>query len=586
VFDNTITVFAIASDGELVPVACGGECATGASPTSIAVEPAGRFAYVANSDSDTVSMYQITDTGALTPLACVVPNCANTGDAPKALTIDPSGRFVYVVNTGANSVTAFSINAKGVLTPIGAAVPTGNTPVALAIDPFGQYGYVVSSIDKTVTAYRITQSGAKAGALTQVGAPQDADGPLTVTVDPTGQFVYVANETPNTVNRYRIDHVTGELHPLGAVSTRSNPTAIVMGAVGTSPVAVTPKYAYVTNQLDDTVSAFAIDPDTGGLAPVPNSPFQTGGVPEAVAIHPTGTSAYVANRSGVSFNISSFQVDPADGSLVNQNVYQASATAIAVEPSGRFAYTTNDARDEANIYSIDQASGVLTRRTPELDFNNPDVNPFRIVIEPTGRFGYVTPGPTLVPATPGVTAVGGLGSSSLTQGSTFPAGDLPVAGAIHPNGRFAYVANYNSNDVTIFPIDLTSVIGSFKTALGTVAAGLHPNHIAMEPTGRFAYVANYGADSVTAYQIGQAGPSEGMLTPIRGTVADSSFVTGTDPWSLDVEPSGRFLYVVNEGDDTVTIFAISPSDGALSQVGSPVATGNFPHGIAILSLWQ
>jgi 6-phosphogluconolactonase (cycloisomerase 2 family) len=77
-----------------------------------------------------------------------------------------------------------------------------------------------------------------------------------------------------------------------------------------------------------------------------------------------------------------------------------------------------------------------------------------------------------------------------------------------------------------------------------------------------------------------------MLTPIRGTVADSSFVTGTDPWSLDVEPSGRFLYVVNEGDDTVTIFAISPSDGALSQVGSPVATGNFPHGIAILSLWQ
>ena len=61
-----------------------------------------RFVYVANSDSDDVSMYTAdAATGALTEIAPAV----SAGDSPRDLTVDPTGRFVYVAESAGGGTT-------------------------------------------------------------------------------------------------------------------------------------------------------------------------------------------------------------------------------------------------------------------------------------------------------------------------------------------------------------------------------------------------------------------------------------------------------------------------------------------------
>ncbi len=92
------------------------------------VDPAGRFAYVANLGSDvsdevTISMFTIdAGTGILTS---TTPATVPTGFLPQGIAIDPSGKFVYTANSDDNTVSMFTINSStGVLTP--------TTPAAVA----------------------------------------------------------------------------------------------------------------------------------------------------------------------------------------------------------------------------------------------------------------------------------------------------------------------------------------------------------------------------------------------------------------------------------------------------------------------
>lgn len=122
--DNTVAMYTVDScSGSLTPstpatVATGGN-SFGAE--SMAVDPGGRFAYVANlisnaADLATISMYTVNPaTGILTP---TTPATVSTGYFPQGIGIDPSGKFVYTANNDDNTVSMFTINpSSGVLMP-------------------------------------------------------------------------------------------------------------------------------------------------------------------------------------------------------------------------------------------------------------------------------------------------------------------------------------------------------------------------------------------------------------------------------------------------------------------------------------
>jgi hypothetical protein len=95
----------------------------------------------------------------------------------------------------------------------------------------------------------------------------------------------------------------------GAMPTLSSFTQTGRGHRGQSGTA---HYLYVTNQFDDNVSAYTIDPN-GALTPAEGSPFKAGSGATGVSIDPIGRFAYVTN--GGSDNVSVYAIDAGSGAL-------------------------------------------------------------------------------------------------------------------------------------------------------------------------------------------------------------------------------------------------------------------------------
>ena len=135
--------------------------------------------------------------------------------------VHPTGRFGYVVNLGSNSISAFVIDqGSGALNPTpGSPFATGTLPLWPTLDPSGKFLYASNEKSNDITAYKIDL---QSGALTPVpGSPFAANfsslpgiRPREVTVDPTQEFLYLVNRKSDTISAYRITMETGALTPV------------------------------------------------------------------------------------------------------------------------------------------------------------------------------------------------------------------------------------------------------------------------------------------------------------------------------------------------------------------------------------
>src|SRR5437763_2084887 len=129
---GAVSSFTIASSGNLLPISShvndGGTAACW-----IALEPiTGRFAYVANNLSASISSYTVGNNGIVTLLNGV----AASGSGPNDLAVASEGNnsWLYVVDAGTGTVGAFHINGDGSLTAItgGSGLPAGRSAQGLA----------------------------------------------------------------------------------------------------------------------------------------------------------------------------------------------------------------------------------------------------------------------------------------------------------------------------------------------------------------------------------------------------------------------------------------------------------------------
>jgi probable HAF family extracellular repeat protein len=293
-----------AATGTLTPME-GSPFHTGKSgPTSVAVDPAGRFLYVTNQnawDNDVAGFSMDRATGKLTPVpGSPFADCSG----PSSIAIDPSGRFAYVSNLGSNSVSAFTIDEhSGRLKPVSnSPYPAGSSPSSVTVDPLGEFVYVTNEVSGNVSGYMITPA---TGALTPIaGSPFPAgNSPISVAVDPNERFVYVANEGSDDISGYSINPTTGALTTLqtspyaagggGVHSVTVDPTGGFVYLAGSGGV-----FAYTMNQNSEDFGGGTFPPMDlyGQLTPVAGSPFG-GGTPNFVAVDYTGKFIYTANKS-------------------------------------------------------------------------------------------------------------------------------------------------------------------------------------------------------------------------------------------------------------------------------------------------
>ncbi len=278
---DNVSAYVINTESGALTQVQGQPFAAGSYPWQVAIDPTGKFAYVANagvSSSGNVSAYTINaSSGALTQ---VKGSPFAAGTSPSGVAIDPTGKFAYVPNSGDNDVSAYTINASsGALTQLkGSPFAAGYQPRKVAIN--GTFVYVTNFDSNNVSAYAIN---AKSGALTQVpGSPFEAGtNPIGVAIDPTGAFLYVTNHGSNNISAYAVNPSSGALTQVQGspfAAGRPLPTAVAIDSTG--------EFAYVADIgcCRGRVSAFAINASSGALTKVKGSPFKAGSNPFDVVV--------------------------------------------------------------------------------------------------------------------------------------------------------------------------------------------------------------------------------------------------------------------------------------------------------------
>ena len=190
--------------GALTPVP-GSPFAAGSQPLDVSTDGFGRFLYVANNLSNSISAFSINrSNGALTPIA---GSPFSMGSFLSRVEADPLGRFLYAMD--GQRVFVLSIGATGALTPAaGSPLALNPGPSALAADPSGQFLLVTQSTrfigqSDTVASYRVNGNGS----LNLVGSPVslgEGVSPSAVAVDPGGQWVYVANQFGKSASGFSV----------------------------------------------------------------------------------------------------------------------------------------------------------------------------------------------------------------------------------------------------------------------------------------------------------------------------------------------------------------------------------------------
>ena len=231
----------------------------GLNPNSVAINPAGTFAYVTNQNSGNVSKIDLaTD---------AVVKTINVGTTPMGVAINPAGTFGYVVNYGLSSVSKINLATDVVTTPI----TVGSGPQGLAINPAGTFAYVSNRFSGTVS---------KIDLATNVSSPITVgSSPLRVVINPAGTFAYVTNSGSSTVSK--IDLATDAV--VATFKTETSPTSVAINPAGT--------FAYVTHYASGIVSKINLATFTWSGAIT----IESGSV--GVAFNPAGTFAYVTNMS-------------------------------------------------------------------------------------------------------------------------------------------------------------------------------------------------------------------------------------------------------------------------------------------------
>lgn len=300
-------------------------------PTFLAVHPSQKYLYAVNEIGEyegkpagAVSAFFIHADGSLAP----INTQSSVGRGPCHIIIDRAGKNALVANYGSGSAAVLPINTDGSLEPASAFVQhAGNGADAsrqegphahsTTLSPDERYAYVADlGLDKLMT-YRFDASK---GALEANVPPHTAlhagAGPRHFTFHPNGRWAYVINELDNTVVAY--DYSAGT----GALSVKQTISTLPAGWSGTSYCAdihISPngKFLYGSNRGHDSIAIFAIA-RTGGLLSLVGHQGEDIVWPRNFAIDAAGRFLYVANQN--SDSIVAFEMNANTGALTPTDV--------------------------------------------------------------------------------------------------------------------------------------------------------------------------------------------------------------------------------------------------------------------------
>lgn len=297
---------------------------------------------------------------------------------PSFLALHPNGKFMYAVGElgdfqgrKSGAVSAFAITPQnGDLKLLNQQPSGGYGPCHVVIHPDSQHVLVAnySSGSAAVLPIRLDgQLGEPTAVVQHEGTgpdPQRQQGPHAhaVQLDQAGRFAFVADLGLDKILVYRFGRDTGTITP------NEPPAAKLAPGAGPRHLAFHPngRLAYVINELDSTVTAFAYHAESGtlqnlhSLSTLPTG-FAEPNTTAEIRVHPTGRFLYGSNRGHDS--IAAFTVEPQTGRLTaigHQSSGGRTPRNFNIDPTGRWLVAANQASDTLVVLKIDPATGSLS----------------------------------------------------------------------------------------------------------------------------------------------------------------------------------------------------------------------------------
>jgi 6-phosphogluconolactonase (cycloisomerase 2 family) len=123
----------------------------------------------------------------------------------------------------------------------------------------------------------------------------------------------------------------------------------------------------------------------------------------------------------------------------------------------------------------------------------------------------------------------------------------------------------NGSGVSSYSVQADGALIPITTSVPTLGSANCWN--AVTPDGRFVYVSNSASANISGFAIA----NNGSLTPFGSTIVASN-PSGATNLDIAVSSDGKFLYSLNSGNGTVGIFSIQ-KDGTLVSIGSIAGVG-------------
>jgi 6-phosphogluconolactonase len=347
-------------------------------------------------------------------------------------------------------------------------------------------------------------------------------------------------------------------------------------------------HVYVNNNTagHNTVSAFNRHAD-GTLTPIAGTPFDAGGAGfgtptgSAGALQLSADGRYLLAVDAASDQISVLKVRP-NGSLRLVDVVGSNGHApISIAVHGELVYVANTGPGGSNYTGFRLDEGGHLRPISGSTVALPDsALPGQVLFNGDGRHLIGTRvGPSAGPSFIDSFVVRADGRLSAAPGSPFPAQRIgPFGSEFRPtNPTQLYVSNAHdgpgAGSVSAYRVAANgklTPIGHSPFADNQTA----PCWVEISHDGAHLFAVNTAVPSISSYAIGRHGRLSLLgSTPFQGPA-------GLRPFDARLDPSGKFLYVVDAGAAKISVFAVR--GGTLTELtDSPIGIpgGGAPFGI-------
>jgi 6-phosphogluconolactonase (cycloisomerase 2 family) len=283
----------------------------------------------------------------------------------------------------------------------------------------------------------------------------------------------------------------------------------------------------------------------------------------------TNSNQFVYAAIPASNQIVAYREDPNAGVLTalagSPIVAGPAVQSIVIHPSKKFLYAANSGESDVSLFKI-SSDGGLTEQTPRMIVGTA---PTLLVMDSAGSYLYVA---NSGDNTISVLKIDASQGTLSAVGAPFPTGFTPLNMKLAPSGAVLYVTGAGS---PFGYIEVFSLNAGVPTLIQVLQPGFTTAYgMAIDSTGTYLYTADTGDNAISEFSIS---PTDGSLTQLSGSPLGEAY---SAPLDLLVDVSGKYLYVANNGSSNLAAYGIGSDGGLTLLTNSPFGTSKEPNFVA------